>query len=48
MAQHNWEDLKPTDTPITVPSFTNVSDGHALHQICAHNLILSQVSQDTS
>ena len=46
MAQHNCEDLKPTDTPSTAPTFIKASSGHALHPICAHNPFSSQASQD--
>ena len=46
MAQHNCEDLKHTDTPSTVPSFTQGYSGHALNPICADNPFSSQVSQD--
>ena len=37
MAQHNCEDLKPTDTPSKVPTCTKASSGHALNPICGHN-----------
>ena len=48
MAKHNCEDLKPTDAPSMVPTFTKASSDCALNQICAQNLFSSQVSQDTS
>ena len=48
MAQHNCEDLKPTDTPSTVLTFTKASNGHILNQICADNPCSHQVSQDKS
>ena len=37
LAQHNCEDLKPTDTLSTVPRFTQASSDHTLNPICAHN-----------
>ena len=48
MAQHNCEDLSPTDTPSTVPTFTKASSGYELNPTCAHNLFSSQVIQDKS
>ena len=48
MAQHIYEDMKPTDTPSTVPTFTKAYSGHALYPMCAHNPCSNQVSQDKS
>ena len=45
MAQHNCEDLKPTDTPSTVSTFTQASSDHTSNPICAHNPSTSQVSR---
>ena len=36
MAQHNCEDLKPTDTPSKVQTFIQASSDHTLNPICAH------------
>ena len=48
MAQHNCEDLNPTDTPSTVPTFTKPSSDHALNPIRAHNPFPIQVSHNKS
>ena len=45
MAQHICEDLKPTDTPSTVSTFTQATSDHTSNPICAHNPSTSQVSQ---
>ena len=37
MPQHACEDLKPTDTLSTVPTFIQASIDHTLNPICAHN-----------
>ena len=42
-AQHNYEDLKPTDNPFTVPTFTKADNGHMLNPLCGHNPLTSQV-----
>ena len=39
MAQHNCEDLKPTDTPSTVPTALQASSDHIFNPKCAHNLM---------
>ena len=33
LAQHNCEELKPTDTPSTVPTFIQASSDHTLNPI---------------
>ena len=48
MAQHNCEDLKPTDNPSTVTTFTKADNDHGLNPACAHNPFASQVDQDMS
>ena len=45
MAQHTWENLKPTDTLSTVPTFIQASCDHTLNPICAHNPITTQCNQ---
>ena len=45
MAQHNCEDLKPTDTPSTFSTFTQASSDHTSIQICAHDPITTQCNQ---
>ena len=45
MAQHNCEDLKPTDTPRTVSSFTQASSDHTSNPISAHNPMVTQCNQ---
>ena len=45
MAQHNCEDLKPTDTPSTVQTFIQASSDHTLNPICAHNPMETQCNQ---
>ena len=42
-AQHNYEDLKPTDNPFTVPTSTKADNGHMLNPLCGHNPLTSQV-----
>ena len=37
MAQHNFEDLKPTDTPSTVLTALKASSDHTFKPMCAHN-----------
>ena len=39
MAQHNYEDLKPTDTPSMVPTTLQASSDHTFNPKCAHNLM---------
>ena len=43
MVQHNYEDLKSTDDPITVPTFIKVDNGHEFKLVCAHKPFTSQV-----
>ena len=45
MAQHNCEDLKPTDTPSTVSTFTEASSDYTSNQICPHNSMATQWNQ---
>ena len=45
MAQHNCEDLKPTDTPSTVQTFIQAASDHTLNPICAHNPMATQCNQ---
>ena len=45
MAQHNCEDLKPTDTPSTVSTCTQVCSDHTSNPICAHNSMATQCNQ---
>ena len=44
-AQHNCEDLKPTDTPSTVPTAFQASSNHTFNPNCAHNLMATQCNQ---
>ena len=48
MAQHNCEDLNPTDSPHTVPTFTKAKNCHLSILGCAHNPFACQVDQDNS
>ena len=43
MAQHNYDDLEPTDNASTDPTFTKADNGHELNPVCAHNPFASQV-----
>ena len=45
MAQHNCEDLKPTDTPSAVPTTLQASSDHTFNPKCAHNLMTTQCNQ---
>ena len=45
IAQHNCEDLRPTDTLSTVPAFIQASSDHILNTICAHNPMVTQCNQ---
>ena len=45
MAQHNCEDVKPTDTLITVPTLIQAFSNHTLNPICAHNPMAPQCNQ---
>ena len=45
MAQHNYEDLKPTDTPVTVLTTLQASSDHTFNPKCAHNLMSTQCNQ---
>ena len=44
-AQHNCEDLKPTDTPSTVPTTLQASCDHTFNHKCAHNLMATKCNQ---
>ena len=51
MAQHKYEDLKPTDNPSTVPTVAKPDNGHALNSVCAQTywqVRLIQTSPSTS
>ena len=37
MAQHNYEDLNPTDTPFPVPTTIQATSDHTFNPWCAHN-----------
>ena len=37
MAQHNYEDLKPTDTPSTVPTAIQATSDQMFNPSCTHN-----------
>ena len=45
MAQHNCGELKPTDTPITVPIAIQASSDHPFNPRCAHNPIATKCNQ---
>ena len=45
MDQHNYEDQDPTDTPITVPTTSQVSYDPSLHPECTHNPMAIQCIQ---
>ena len=45
MAQHNFENLKPTDHLSTVPTCIQASNNHTLNPICAHNPMATQCNQ---
>ena len=45
MAQHNCEDLNPTDTSSTVPTTHQVSSDHTFNLKCAHNPMTTQCNQ---
>ena len=45
MTQHNNEDLKPTDTPSTVPTTIQAFRDHIFNPKCAHNLMATQCNQ---
>ena len=45
MAQHNCEDLNPTDTPGTVPNAFQASSNHTFNPKCAHNPLATQCKQ---
>ena len=45
MAQHNYEDMKPTDTPITVPTAIPASSNHTFNPRCAHIPLQTQCNQ---
>ena len=45
MAQHNFEDQKPTNTPSTVPDAFQAFSDHTFNHKCAHNLMATQCNQ---
>ena len=45
MAQHNCEDLKPTDNPSTVPTALQAFTDHTFNPKCAHNVLATQCNQ---
>ena len=45
MAQHNYEDLKPTDTPITVPTTVQATSDQMFNPSFAHNPLATQCNQ---
>ena len=45
MTQHNCEDLKPTDTPSTVPSAFQASSNHTFNPKCDHNPLATHCNQ---
>ena len=45
MAQHNYEDLEPTETPIAVPTAFQASSNLTFNPKCAHNLMPIQCKQ---
>ena len=45
MAQHNYEDLKPTDTPSTVPTAFQASGDHTFNPKSTPNLMENQCNQ---
>ena len=47
MAQHNYGDMKPTDSLSTVPSCTKADTGHVLNPVCPHNPFASHLDPNT-
>ena len=45
MAQHNYEDLKPTDTPSAVPNAILATSDQMFYPSCAHNPLATQCNQ---
>ena len=45
MVNHNYEGLKPTDTPSTDPTATQASSDHTLNPRCVHNPMATQCNQ---
>ena len=45
MAQHNYEDMNPTDTPSTVPTAFQASGDQPFNPRCAHNPMATQCNQ---
>ena len=45
MAQHNYEDLNPTDTPSTVPTAIQATSDQTFNPRCAHNPMATQCNQ---
>ena len=42
MAEHNYEDLNPTDTPSTVPTAIQATSDQTFNPTCAHNPMATQ------
>ena len=45
MAQYNYEDLKPIDTPSTVPAANQATSDQTFNPRCAHNPMATQCNQ---
>ena len=45
MAQHNYEDLNPTDTPSTVPTAIQATSDQMFNPSCATNPLATQCNQ---
>ena len=45
MAQHNYEDLNPTDTPSTVPTTIQATSDQMFNPSCAHNPLATQCNR---
>ena len=45
MAQHNYEDLNPTDNPSTVPTAIQSTSDQTFNPRCAHNPMITQCNQ---
>ena len=45
MAEHNCEDLDPTDDPSTVPTASQASSDHTSNPKCAHDPMANQCNQ---
>ena len=45
MAEHNCEDLDPTDTPSTVPTAIQDTSDQTFNPMCVHNPLATQCNQ---